>query len=223
MSVVARLIACIGAPVLAASIVSQGWLSVQGAIAEGETLATGVWRYLCYFTVLTNALVALVLARAALKPADRSGLNAPRFELLAVTSILFVGAVYNVLLASQWDPQGLQKINDDILHIWAPLGFALFWLMRARGVLTWRDAAFAASWPLIYSIYGLARGAFDGFYPYFFINPATTPWVLVARNMGGLVIVFTLGALMLIVVDRAVARFSRRNAKDPADGVAVQG
>jgi hypothetical protein len=221
MNGMARLIAGIGAAVLAASIVSQGWLSVQGAIADGETLAVGVWRYLCYFTVLTNTLVAVVLARAALKPQDRAGLNAPRFELLAVTSILFVGAVYNVLLASQWDPQGLQKLNDDILHIWSPVGFALFWLMRGRGALSWRDAAFAASWPLIYSIYGLARGAFDGFYPYFFMNPETTPWPLVARNMMGLVLAFLLGALALVALDRAIGRFSRRNAKDAADGVAA--
>lgn len=223
MNFAVRLIAGIGAPVLAASIVSQGWLSVQGTMAEGETFAAGVWRYLCYFTVLTNALVALVLARAALKPGERIGLNAPRFELLAVTSILFVGAVYNLLLASQWNPQGLQKLNDDVLHIWSPLGFALFWLLRTSGALTWRDAAFAASWPLIYSIYGLARGALDGFYPYFFMNPGTMPWLTVARNMTGLVLAFLLGALVLIALDRALARFSRRNAKDTADEVVAQG
>jgi hypothetical protein len=221
MIAAARLIPGLGATVLAASIVSQGWLSVQGAMAEGETPAVGVWRYLCYFTVLTNALVAVVLARAALRPGDRSGINAPRFELLAATSILFVGAVYNALLASQWDPQGLQKFNDDVLHIWSPLGFTLFWVLRERGALSWRDALFAAIWPLLYSLYGLTRGAFDGFYPYFFMNPAAMPWLDVVRNMAGLVLAFIVGALVLIAVDRTIARFSRRNAKDAIDEVAA--
>lgn len=196
----------LGAPWIAFSLISQGWISTQGVLADGGTILQGVWRYLCYFTVLTNALVVAVLARAALRPSDRGGVNAPRIELMAVTSILFVGVVYNALLASQWDPQGLQKYNDDTLHIGAPLFFAVFWLFRARAGLRWRDAAFAALWPLGYSAYGLARGAADGFYPYFFMNPTTTPWPGVLANMAGLIAVFLVAATILVGFDRLAAR-----------------
>jgi hypothetical protein len=212
MSAAFRLLAAIGAILLAFSIVSQGWISATSVAAEGGTFALGVWRYLDYFTVLTNALVCATLARAALKPDDRTGLNAPRFELLTVVSILFVGIVYNVVLASQWDPQGLQKYNDDVLHIWAPIGFAVFWLMRPRGDLAWRDGLFAAIWPLAYSVYGLTRGAFDGFYPYFFMDPSAAPWLIVARNMVGLMLAFVLGALAFVALDRMLARWPRANA-----------
>ncbi len=205
---IARALAICGAPIIAAATVSQGWLSVSESMDEGASLAEGVWIYLCYFTVLTNTFVVLVLARAALAPQSRTGLNAPRIELMAVTSILFVGAVYNLLLASQWDPQGLRKLNDVILHVASPLLFTLFWLLRSHGALNWRDALYCALWPGAYSVYALTRGAVDGFYPYYFINPGTMPWFQVASNMAGLIIVFTLAALLLAGL--ANARHRRR-------------
>jgi hypothetical protein len=156
--------------------------------------------------VLTNALVVLVLARSAIKPGDCTGLNAPRVELMAVTSILFVGVVYNLLLASLWDPQGLQRYNDNVLHIGAPVLFAAYWLTRPRGELTWGDALFAALWPGAYCAYGLTRGALDGFYPYFFMNPATAPWPNVLTNVTGLVAAFIVAALLLVGFDRRGVR-----------------
>lgn len=204
-----RVLAAIAAPLILAATVSQGVISTQDMIASGGGVADGVWRYLGYFTVLTNLLIVAVLARAALAPAERRSLNAPRVELMALTSILFVGAVYHALLASQWDPQGLQKLNDDVLHTGSPLAFAAFWLLRPRGDIGWRDAAFAALWPTAYSIYGLTRGAFDGHYPYYFMDPSSTPWLIVARNMAGLVAVFMIGALVLIALDRALRPVNR--------------
>jgi hypothetical protein len=206
-----RLLAAIGAPLIGAATLSQGWLSVSEIVANGGAFAEGVSRYLCYFTVLTNVFVVIVLARAALRPGDRTGLNAPRVELMAATSILFVGAVYNLLLASLWDPQGLRKINDVILHDISPLGFALFWLLRSRGVLRWRDAVFTAAWPAAYTIYAQVRGALDGFYPYFFTDPTRASWPQVLLNMAGLMGAFVVAALLLVALDNTVARRQPQN------------
>lgn len=207
----ARLLAGLGAPWIFVSAVSQGWLSTESMVAQGATVAEGIWRYLGYFTVLTNAFVIMVLTRAALRPHDRSGLNAPRVELMTATSILFVGAVYNVLLAAQWDPQGLQKYNDDVLHMGAPILFSAYWLLRPRGGLKWRDALFAAVWPLTYSAYSLARGAIDGFYPYYFMDPSAAHWLAVARNMAALVALFIAAALVLSEIDRRLWRAKPQN------------
>ena len=201
-----QLLATVAAPLILAATVSQGWFSTQDMIRNGGNVIEGIWRYLGYFTVLTNLLVVAVLARAALSPDDQSGLNAPRVELMALTSILFVGAVYHALLASRWDPQGLQKLNDDVLHTWSPLAFAAFWLLRSRGSLTLQDAGFAALWPVTYSIYGLGRGFIDGFYPYYFMDPLSTPWLIVARNMAALVLVFMVAATFIVLVDRGLRK-----------------
>lgn len=207
----ARLLAGAGAVLIGAATISQGWLSVAETMNRGGTLAAGVWVYLCYFTVLTNVLVVLVLARAALKPDERNGPNAPHIELMTVTSILFVGAVYNLLLASQWDPQGLRKLNDVILHDVSPLLFALFWFLRRSGALTWRDAVFTTIWPGVYTLYAQVRGALDGFYPYFFTDPTRAPWPAVLLNIFGLMVVFIVAALLLTALDRTT-----RKVRSPA-------
>jgi len=202
----ARSVAALGALIGAAALGLQYFLIVRNMGAEGSTLLEATWRYFVYFTILTNTFVTLVMARAALNPASREGLNAPRVELMAVTSILFVCAVYNVLLASRWNPQEWQLVADVIVHQAVPGLFALYWLARPHGRIGWADAGFAALWPFAYAAYGLTRGAFDGFYPYFFMNPTMTPWAQVAVNMAGLVAVFGVGALAMVALDRWLAR-----------------
>lgn len=164
------------------------------------------WRFFGYFTILTNCLVTLVLARAALKAGADDGLNSPPVELMTLTSILFVCAVYNILLAPRWSPEGWQLVADIAVHQGTPLVFALYWLARPHGRLRWANALFAALWPIAYSFYGLTRGALDGFYPYFFMDPSSAPWAQVTLNMAGLTAAFVAGALVFVAIDRALGR-----------------
>lgn len=197
----ARGIAAIGAAVALVGLGLQYWLILRDMPDPGAAL----WSFFAYFTILTNSLVMLVFARAALKGGD-AGLNAPHVELMAVTSILFVCIVYNLLLAARWDPQGWQKVADVIVHQIVPVLFAIYWLARPHGRLAWRDAGFAALWPAAYSVYGLTRGAIGGFYPYFFMDPSRSPLTQVALNMAGLVVAFVVGALVMVAIDGALAR-----------------
>lgn len=201
-----RAVAAAGALVGVFGLVLQYVILYAGMTSDGASPLEATWRFFAYFTILTNTFVTVVMARAALKPESLAGLNAPRIELMAVTSILFVCIVYNILLASRWDPQGWQKVADVIVHNIVPAIFALFWLMRPHGALTLRDAAFAALWPLGYAIYGLARGAFDGFYPYFFMDPTALSWGQIAINLLGLVVAFMLGAGLLLLLSQTLGR-----------------
>lgn len=202
----ARGVAILGALVGLFGLGLQYWLLYADMTANGASPLEATWRYFAYFTILTNTFVTLVMARAALKPQSLVGLNAPPVELMAVTSILFVCIVYNLLLAARWDPQGWQKVADVIVHNVVPIVFAVFWFLRPHGSLTWRDVGFAALWPLAYAIYGLSRGAFDGFYPYFFMDPTAISYVQIALNLAGLVVAFLLGAGLLLFVSRALSR-----------------
>lgn len=201
----ARAIAALGALIGAGGLVLQYVLLYADMVGEGASPLEATWRYFVYFTILTNTFVTLVMARFALAPSDR-GLNGPRVELMAVTSILFVCVVYNLLLASRWDPQGWQKLADVTVHQIVPGVFALYWLARPHGRLVWKNAAFAALWPLAYAVYGLTRGAFDGFYPYFFMDPTSASYGAIALNLLGLVAAFLIGAALLIALDRVLAR-----------------
>lgn len=201
-----RALAAFGAALGLFGLGLQYWLLYVDLSANGATPLDVLWRFYVYFTLLTNTFVTLVFARAALKPDSLTGLNAPRVELMAVTSIMFVCIVYNLLLASRWDPQGWQKVADVIVHNAVPPLFLLFWALRPHGALKWSDAAFAALWPLAYAVYGLTRGHFDGFYPYFFMDPTTASYGQIALNLVGLVVAFALGALLLIGISRALGR-----------------
>jgi len=208
----ARAAAIAGALIGMFGLVLQFVLLYGSMTSEGATPLEATWRYFAYFTILTNTFVTPVMARAAVAPNSAAGLNAPRVELMAVTSILFVCIVYNLLLAARWDPQGWQKVADVIVHNVVPPVFALFWLLRPHGALKWSDAGFAALWPLAYAVYGLTRGAMDGFYPYFFMDPTSLSWAQIALNLLGLVLAYGVGALVLIVGSRAFARSNRVSA-----------
>ncbi len=202
----ARALAAIGAVLGLFGLGLQYWLLYVDLSANGASALDVLWRFYAYFTLLTNTFVTLVFTRAALKPESLAGLNAARVELMAVTSIMFVCIVYNVLLASRWDPQGWQKVADVIVHNLVPVLFLIFWALRPHGGLKWSHAAFAGLWPLAYAIYGLSRGAIDGFYPYFFMDPTSASYVQIAINVVGLFVAFLLGALLLIGISRALGR-----------------
>jgi hypothetical protein len=204
LNAAARIAAATGALAGLAGLGLQYWLLSLDMTPDGASAFDVLWRFYAYFTLLTNTFVTLVMGRAALQPEAQAGLNSPRVELMAVTSIMFVCIVYNLLLASRWDPQGWQKVADVIVHNAVPLLCLVFWGLRPHGGLKWRDAAFAALWPLSYAIYGLTRGQFDGFYPYFFLDPTSISWVQIALNLIGLVTAFIVGALLLIGVGRAL-------------------
>lgn len=206
MTKLARPLAALGALIGVFGLALQYWLLYASMSAEGASVFEITWRYFVWFTLLTNTFVTLVMARAALRPESSVGLNSPRIELMAVTSILFVCIVYNLLLAPRWNPQGWQKVADVTVHDIVPFVFALFWLVRPHGSLTWRDAAFAALWPLAYAVYGLTRGLFDHFYPYFFMDPTTLSYGHIALNLLGLVAAFAMGALLLLSISHALGR-----------------
>jgi len=198
--------AILGAGVALFGLGLQYTLLYVDMTGDGATPVEATWRYFAYFTILTNVLVTAVMIRASLLPKSHVGLNAPRIELMAVTSILFVCIVYNVLLASRWDPRGWQKVADLILHDITPALFTLFWLLKQRTPLRWRFALFAAIWPLAYAVYSLTRGAIDGFYPYFFMDPTSLSIPRIAMNLGLLMMFFVFGAAIMVCANRVIVR-----------------
>jgi hypothetical protein len=194
-----RALAALGALAGLTGLVLQ-YVLMMGAAGASPLEATS--RFLAYFTILTNVFVSLVFARAALRPGLDTALNTPRIELMALTAILFVCAVYNILLAPRWEPQGWQLAADILLHQTTPVLFALYWLSRPHGRLSWRDSLFA----------GLTRGALDGFYPYFFMDLSAASIGQVALNLAGLTAAFVTGALLLVGADSVLSRGAARSA-----------
>ena len=99
-------------------------------------------RYFTFFTILTNLLVALCFTFLLLDPHSRAGkFFSSASTLTAITTyIILVGIVYNVVLRFLWNPQGLQKLVDELLHTVNPLLFLLFWILFVpKTGLQWRS------------------------------------------------------------------------------------
>ena len=159
--------------ILAGIAAAIGWagLALQLAlIVRNLGFAEGLWRFLGFFTILTN--LGAAAAATAIALGKSFGLGSPRARLMAATSILTVGIVYSLALRSLWNPAGLQKVADIALHDLAPLAWLALWLAGAHSRYRWREIGWALLPPLLYFFYALGRGAIDGWYAYWFLNPA---------------------------------------------------
>jgi len=150
-----------------------------------------------FFTVTTNLFVALVMTWIAI------GRRATPEVLGGLTlSIIFVGAVYWALLQNLHHPDGIAHVANTLMHRVAPVGMTLWWLFFApRGRLKWSAPLLWAIYPVAYFLYVLARGHFDGKYPYPFIDPGHLGWVQVAMNAGCIALAFIICGFLLVWVD----------------------
>ena len=192
----------------ATAVVAWAALALQLAIViekmTAEGLLAAVWRFLGYFTVLTNLLVAVVATACALWPRGR--LASARARLTTVVSIVLVGVIYAALLRHVWNPTGWQLVADKMLHQATPLLFLCAWLAAGHGGLGLKDAGLALAPPLGYLAYALARGADDGWYAYWFLDPAKLGDGRFVLNTVILAAVFGLTALAFVGLDRLLAR-----------------
>ena len=180
-----------------------GWLALalQLAIVVGQIgTALGTWRFLGYFTIISNIVVAAIATLVA--AGGTTGLAGPRARLAGLTAIVTVGLVYSLLLRSMWNPRGLQKLADVALHDWMPMLYLLLWVLMPHGTLDRRDIKWALLLPALYLAYAIGRGAFDGWYAYWFLNPATQTLGALSLSILGMLALFAVVAAIAVAVDR---------------------
>lgn len=155
-----------------------GWFAVLSQLVlmienrQADIFETVV-RFFSFFTILTNTIVALYFTASVLKPKKLL----PRLLLkdgtiTAITAfILIVGAVYQIVLRSIWEPTGLQLIVDELLHTIIPLYMLGYWFFNVdKSDLAPKKVFIWLLYPLIYVGVILVRGGFSNYYPYPFLN-----------------------------------------------------
>ena len=166
---------------LAAVLALLTWaaLALQFYLSATTHLPNLLVNFFSFFTILTNLLVAAVCTGLALRTRPHP---TPGLQAATAVYITVVGLGYTLLLRHIWNPQGLQKLADTLLHDAVPILYVLLWLtlLRPRARLPWRAAATWLLWPAIYLIYSLVRGALTGWYPYPFLDPRTLGYPRVA-------------------------------------------
>lgn len=185
-----------------------GWLAIIGQFIlmiqnrQADVTET-IIRFFSFFTILTNILVALyftsritIFKNTSLSKLSNSG------NLTALTAfILVVGLVYQFILRGTWQPTGLQRIIDELLHSVIPFFVLLYWLKFANNTdLIFKNIKIWLWYPIGYFLYIIIRGHFSDFYPYPFVNVTEIGYSQVFINavLVSLFFLFIMGTLIFI-------------------------
>ncbi|MFC4820285.1 Pr6Pr family membrane protein [Dokdonella ginsengisoli] len=206
MSSSTRLLALGVAVVAWAALLAQYVLMLAGTWNDpGPWVAT--LRYFSFFTILSNLLVALTVT-SALRSARRAGFFADAAVRGGVALCIGVtGLVYFFVLSATWAPTGAQWLVDKALHYVTPLAYLAWWLVAAgHGRLRWSDAPRWLLFPGVFLLWSLLHGAWTGWYPYPFLEVGALGYAAVLRNGVLVGVLFLALGLLLVALDRAMAR-----------------
>jgi hypothetical protein len=185
------------------ALVAQYYLTLQ---PEGVSTGEITIRYFTYFTILTNAIVLAYFIALLLAPGHPRRLIAERSSVSAAVTlyITVVGLVYQIALRHIWNPTGLQRIVDELLHTLIPMLALVHWIVFAnkRG-LSLRVLPSWLIYPFLYVLIIMVRGLATGWYPYYFINVDTLGWSQVLLNALIIFSVFCIISSILIAFARS--------------------
>lgn len=192
-----------------AGLAIQLYLLISNTPGNGMTALQAAGRFLLFFTVLSNILVATSLSFVLVNPGSAAGRFFSKEPVAtAITLYIFiVGLVYNLILRNLWQPTGLQKLADEILHVIVPVLYVLYWIFYApKKSLQWKNVFIWLLFPLIYLVYAMARGAIEGYYPYPFLDLNKHRWEEVLLNIVLMLAAFVIIGLLLIALSRIFKR-----------------
>ena len=190
-------------------LVLQLYVTVATARSQGTSIASAIVNYISFFTILTNLLVAVVLtaARARINSTLAAFCKRPTVQTAVMVFIAIVGIVYSLVLRNLWDPEGLQKIADVLLHDAVPLFYLVYWLRFVpKGNLHFRNVSSWLIYPGVYLVYTMLRGAISGRYPYPFLDVTGLGYARVGMNVLALLAAFLGMGLLFVAFGRWMSR-----------------
>src|SRR5258705_1847657 len=191
------------------ALILQLYILISNTPGNGLTPIQAVGRFFIFFTILTNLLVAICMSVLLISPRSVAGrfFSRPSVATAVTVYIFIVGLVYNIVLRNIWDPKGMQKLADELLHVFVPLLFTIYWIMFAqKSSLKWSAIFRWLLYPALYVVYAILRGSIEGFYPYPFLDADKLTWQQVFLNCAGLLIVFVIFGLLFIAVGKRLNR-----------------
>lgn len=203
------------ARLFAAAIAALGWaaigtqvpLTLSDAAAAGNPAWLGLVNLFSYFTILINVAVAIA-ATVAARGDGGSWWASTHVRAALALYIIIVGLIYQTLLKGLIPMAGTRLVIDTIFHAIIPLAWPIWWFAFGRGAqpLPWRAAVGWLGFPLVYGLYSVVRGAFSGRWPYPFMNAERFGYPQVAMNLTAMLLLFLAVSLLLIALDRRLAR-----------------
>ncbi len=170
-------------------------------------VSTRIIRFLSFFTVQSNILVAFTAATLAWRP-KCDGRIWRILRLDALFGITVTGIVYSTLLRGVVDLHGAAAVTNALLHYVSPLMAVIGWLLFGpRPRIDENTLLLSMIWPALYVGYTFAHGAATDWYPYPFVDVTKLGYVTVIRNGIGLIVLLVgVGALFMYVDHRLISQ-----------------
>lgn len=172
------------------------------------------------FTIHSNLIVFLTFLFNSLKRKDT-----PFLDFLKNCSVIFMSVnilTYHFLLSSGGDYEGIRIITNFTLHYLIPILVFINWIFfETKKKYRFIYIFYWMFYPLLYTIVSLVRGWFDGFYPYFFLNPngeipfGVGSYLNVFLFMTAFSILILILGFLLIILNRIFLFFHSKN--NPSD------
>jgi len=191
-----------------------GWFAVITQLVlllqtTDEPLTEALTRFISYFTIETNLLLAIAFSFLLLAPRSTPGsfFSKGTIQTALTVYIFMVGLIYNTILRFLWSPTGLQQVVDELLHSVIPILAIIYWvLFTPKDELHWKKCFAWLIYPLLYIGFVLLRGENSGFYPYPFIDTRKLGLNKVFVNALGIAFLFLLTALAFVYIAGIIRR-----------------
>ena len=209
----ARIIALLGALLGWFAVITQLYLMMENRVVS---IPGTLLRFFAFFTIDTNIIAALCFTFIFLGSKYRLGrFFSKASTVTAITVyITIVGIVYNVILRSLWEPEGMQKTVDELLHSVIPALLIIFWLVFVPiEQLKWKNAFPWLIYPILYMTYAIIHGAITKFYPYPFVDVNALGYNRALLNAGGILLVIFLLSLALIATGKLMKKLDNGKKK----------
>lgn len=190
-------------------IVLQQYILIDNTPENGMTPWQAVGRFLLFFTVLTNLLVAICYTSILVAPASALGrFFSKASSLAAVTLYIFiVGLVYNIVLRGIVKLEGWAIVANEIQHVVVPLLVIIYWIFFAKKAGLHRKLTiYWLIYPAAYLVYALLRGAMGNIYPYPFIDLNKLSYSQVGLNVILMLAAFLGFGMLIIAISPRLSR-----------------
>ena len=166
--------------------------------------------YFSYFTIDSNLIATGVLIACAL---SWGSATVPRLDLVRVGAVVYMsvtGIVFTLLLSNTDVDTAIPWVNS-VVHELMPLVMLADWLVTppARR-LQLRQGMLWLSFPLVWIVYTIIRGAIVNKYPYPFLDPVNGGYASVAAYCVAILVTMMVVSALVVVLANATGSGRRR-------------
>ena len=120
--------------------------------------------------------------------------------------------IIGILFAHYWIFKGSEgfwasPLRSKFLHgALGPLLVAFYLVLLPKGEMQWRNAATWTVFPILYTLYGMTRGALTGEYPYAVSDVGKHGYPFVLSLIAATTLAAWMAGMMLVALDKALGR-----------------